>query len=330
MKIGLLGAARITPLAMVAPARVIPTAVLEGVAARDAARARAFARQHAIHRVFDDYESLVSSPDVAVVYNALPVNLHAAWSIAALRRGKHVICEKPLAMNADEVVAMQAAAADHGVRLFEAFHYRFHPAFDALLAWLCEGRIGRVVSIDAHFDAPIPDDGREIRHRPETGGGAMMDLGCYPLSWILEIAEDIPETVTASATLTASGVDESMHARLSFANGLEATLTTSMATDRAVSSALRVVGDRGMIEFDNPLAPHAGASLRLTDDRGTERAPINRISTYTHQLAAILDAVSQGSPVSMEGRTVLRQQRAIDAVYEAAGLARLRYRDDSA
>ena len=321
MKIGLLGAARITPLAMVAPARVIPTAVLEGVAARDAARARAFARQHAINRVFDDYESLVSSPDVEVVYNALPVNLHAAWSIAALRRGKHVICE---------VVAMQAAAADHDVRLFEAFHYRFHPAFDALLAWLGEGRIGRVVSIDAHFDAPIPDDGREIRHRPETGGGAMMDLGCYPLSWILEIATDVPETVTASATLTESGVDESMHARLSFANGLEATLTTSMAAGRAVSSALRVVGERGRIEFDNPLAPHAGASLRVTDDRGTEHAPINRISTYTHQLAAILDAVSQGSPVSMEGRTVLRQQRAIDAVYEAAGLARLRYLDDSA
>ena len=86
MKIGLLGAARITPLAMVAPARVIPSAVLEGVAARDPARARAFAEQHAINRVFDDYESLVSSPDVAVVYNALPVNLHAPWSIAALRR----------------------------------------------------------------------------------------------------------------------------------------------------------------------------------------------------------------------------------------------------
>jgi predicted dehydrogenase len=241
-----------------------------------------------------------------------------------------VICEKPFAMNAPAAAAMQAAAAANGVRLFEAFHYRFHPAFDTLLGWLGEGRIGRVVSIDAHFDVPIADDGGEIRHRPEHGGGAMMDLGCYPLSWALEVVGDEPRAVTASATLTASGVDESMRAVLAFADGVEATLATSMAPDRSVSSALRIVGESGVIDFDNPVAPHSGASLSVTSHDGVEQAAISRITTFTYQLAAMLDAIAQERPVSMEGPAVLRQQRVLDAVYAAAGLAALRYGGDSA
>lgn len=330
MNIGLLGAARITPAAIVAPAGVIPSAVLAGVAARDRGRAARFAAEHGVARTFEDYGELIAAPEIELIYNALPVNLHSIWSIAALRLGKHVICEKPLAMNADEVRAMRDAAAAGGARLFEAFHYRFHPAFDTLLDWVGRGRIGRVLAVEAHFDAPIRDDGREIRHRPANGGGAMMDLGCYPLSWILEVVAGEPVSIRADAVLTPSGVDESMRAVLEFADGVEARLSTSMAADGAVSAALRVVGDAGEITFDNPLAPHRGAVLRLSARDHEVFAPISRISTYTHQLAAVLDAIDAGTATPMEGERLLRQQRALDAVYAAAGLSALRQRPDSA
>lgn len=177
----MLGAARITAEALIVPAQNVQSVELHGIAARNPARARAFAGGHSIARTYDNYESLIRSPEIDLVYNALPVSLHAKWTIDALTEGKHVLCEKPFAMNIDEAEAMVAAATQSGARVIEAFHYRYHPAFQTLLRWIANGAIGNVRSIHAYFNVAILDDGKEIRHRPELGGGAMMDLGCYPL-----------------------------------------------------------------------------------------------------------------------------------------------------
>ena len=197
MRIGLLGASRIAPTAIVTPAGDVAGAQVHAVAARDRAKAEAFAATHGIPHVFDDYAALIASPDIDLVYNGLPINLHAAWSIRALEAGKHVLCEKPFAMNAAEARAMQAAAERSGARLIEAFHYRYHPGFAQMLAWIDAGRIGAVQSMTATFNVPIADDLGEIRRLPETGGGAMMDLGCYPLSWVLSVMRRAPASLTA-------------------------------------------------------------------------------------------------------------------------------------
>ncbi|MEL7539625.1 MAG: Gfo/Idh/MocA family oxidoreductase [Pseudomonadota bacterium] len=320
--IGLLGAARITDKAVVHPARVTPQCRLTAIAARDRDRAEAYAKQYGVETVLGSYDDVISDPRVNLVYNPLPINLHAAWTIKALRAGKHVLCEKPFAMNVDEAKAMLDTSKATGKRLIEAFHYRYHPAFETCLAWLAADEIGEVREIHAAFDVQIKDNGTEIRHRIETGGGAMMDLGCYPLHWALTVMGEAPSSVEAQATLTPTGVDETLQADLGFASGASAHLTTSMAPGAKFRADMKIVGSKGEILFTNPLAPHAGGQLRTSAGREAEVSPI---TTYTYQLASVLKAVQLGTPVPTEGDMILRQQAALDAVYEAAGLRHLRY-----
>jgi len=320
--IGLLGAARITREAIVDPVKVTPQCQLTVIAARDGARAIAYAKQHGVADVAASYDQVILSNGVDLVYNPLPINLHAEWTIKALEAGKHVLCEKPFAMNAEEAQAMLSVAETSGKRLIEAFHYRYHPAFETCLAWLAADEIGEIREIHAAFDVHIKDNGTEIRHRVKTGGGAMMDLGCYPLHWALTVMGEAPRDAEASATLTPTGVDETLQAQLSFRSGATAHLSTSMAKGAQFRADMRVVGTKGEIEFINPLAPHRGARLRTNAGREAEISPI---STYTWQLAAVVKALQVGTQLPTEGEMILRQQAALDAVYEAAGLRHLRY-----
>lgn len=326
-RIGLLGAAKIAPKAIVAPAASVPTAIVAGVAARDRGRAETFAKTHGVAAVFDDYAALIASPDIDLVYNGLPISGHADWSIRALKAGKHVLCEKPLAMNAAEARAMIDAANASGARLIEAVHCRYHKTYVAFLERLKE--IGPIRSMKAHFSVAIPDNGTEIRHRPEHGGGAMMDLGCYPLGWALNVFDAAPTAIEARATLTKSGVDESMEADLAFAGGAVAHISTTMAAGQEFSAAIEVVGDDGRIVFENPIHPHQPrlpARLTIVAGGREERVPVSRVSTYAYQLDAVLGAVESGAPLPTEGAPMLRQQETLDAIYAAAGLGHLRQR----
>ncbi len=324
MKIGMLGAALIAPVAIIKPAESEPRAVMQGVASRDPARAKSFAQKHNIQHAFSTYDDLVHSPEIDLVYNALPINLHAEWTIKALKAGKHVLCEKPLAMNGGQAEAMLAAAESSGARLIEAFHYRYHPAFEIFLDWASNKSIGDVRSIRAHFNVGLVDDGKNIRFEPELGGGAMMDLGCYPISWTLAVMRHEPVECNAKAVLTAKGVDESMTAELHFASGALAELSTSMAADLPPSCEIHVIGERGEIRFNNPLAPQYGAKLTRTIDGQTSEADIDKSTTYAYQLAAVIRALENGSLLPTEGDALLTQQRTLDAVYESAGLGHLR------
>lgn len=326
MRIGCLGAARITPNAIIHPARVRPGAVLQSIAARDPARARSFAEAYGFKRHDADYAALVSAPDIDVVYNALPINLHAEWSIRALEAGKHVICEKPFAMNVREASQVLAAARAAGKRVIEAFHYRYHPGFLQALAWIDAGEIGLVSSIDAVFNIGIDDrGGTEIRHLPETGGGAFMDLGCYPLSWTLNMLRMRPVHVDSKASLTPRGVDEKMDATLTFPGAVIARLSASMTAGEAFQARFHVKGSKGEILFVNPLAPHHGGVLTLKAGSKTLSPRINRISTYTWQLETMLYALEAQMPLPTEGEAIIMQQEVLDGVYAAAGLKALRY-----
>ena len=320
--IGLLGAARITDKAVVHPVQVTPQCRLPAIAARDRDRAEAYAKQHGIETVLDSYDEVITDPRTDLVYNPLPIHRHAEWTMKALRAGKHVLCEKPFAMNVDEAKAMVDTAAETGRRLIEAFHYRYHPARETCLAWLAADEIGEVRELHAAFDVHIKDNGTEIRHRVETGGGAMMDLGCYPLHWALTIMGEAPQSIEARATLTPTGVDETLEADLGFGSGASAHLTTSMVAGAKFRADLRLVGTKGEILFTNPLAPHAGGRLRTAAGREAEVSPI---TTYTYQLASVLRAIQLESPLPTEGDMILRQQAALDGIYAAAGLRHLRY-----
>ena len=320
IRIGLLGASRISRGAVIGPARDLDGVDVTRVAARDQARAASFADEHGICGIESDYAALVESDAVDLVYNGLPPSEHAEWSKRALAAGKHVLCEKPFAMNAAEVESMLDAAEASGAHLVEAFHHRYHPLWHRIVELLAEGVVGDIRDVEAHFWTPIPYVEGELRYEPALGGGAMMDLGCYPVHWSRTVVGTEPRVVAASATWHDKGVDLSMEARLEFPGGETAKVFCSMDENELDSSesAIVVTGSQGCMTVVNPLAPHAGNSLTLdtVDGRRTEEVPGR--STYYHQLEWMLDVIAGRKKALTGGRDGLETMRVIDAAYALA------------
>ncbi|MEM1263004.1 MAG: Gfo/Idh/MocA family oxidoreductase [Pseudomonadota bacterium] len=320
IRIGLLGASRIARGAIIEPAQYIDGVEVTRIAASSAEKARRYASEHGIPVVEADYDALVSSDAVDLVYNALPPSGHCHWSQQALANGKHVLCEKPFAMNAVEARAMLAAAETSAGELIEAFHYRYHPLFEHVLATVASGRIGEIRSLKARFDVAIPYVEGELRHTLSVGGGALMDLGCYPVHWVRTIMGGEPTVVTANAVQERPGIDLEMRAALDFA-GVTAEIACSMAIDKAFAAELRIVADRGSIVVTNPLAPHDGHSLVITVDGEMTSTSVDGQSTYWHQLTHVLDVIAGRATPVTGGADAVANMVAIDAIYRAAGMS---------
>jgi predicted dehydrogenase len=221
VRFGTLGAARITPAALLRPAARHPEASVEVVGARDRARAQAFASRHRLPRVVAGYQEVLDDPAVDAVYIPLPNSHHARWTCAALEAGKHVLCEKPFTANAAEaatVAAAAQAAARSGLVVMEAFHYRYHPLARRMLEIVESGELGRLHHIDAWLCAPIPNKA-DIRYQIDLAGGAMMDMGSYVVHMARMLGGQEPTVVSATAKLHDAEVDRAMSAHLHFPAG---------------------------------------------------------------------------------------------------------------
>jgi predicted dehydrogenase len=316
LRFGILGAARIAPAALVRPAAKLPSVEITRIAARDRQRAEAFAAEHGIAAVAASYAELVASDDVDVVYNPLPISLHAEWTVAALRAGKHVLCEKPFASNAQEAARMVEVAEAEGRVLAEAFHYRYHPMFGRILDEVASGRIGTVERVEGVFTVPIAQP--DIRWDYATGGGSLMDLGCYPVSWVRHVTGEEPVVASAEAVEGPDGVDASIWAELAFSSGASGRIASAM--DRGPETRLTITGSEGTIEAANPMAPQAGNTLTITSAGGQTAGPIEAGITYDHMVRAFADHVVHGAPFPTRGADSVANMAAIDAVYLAAGL----------
>jgi len=320
LRIGVLGAARITPMALLRPAREILDVTVSAVAARDPERARAFAARHRVPQVRDSYDALIDDPELDAIYNPLPNSLHCEWTIRALRAGKHVLCEKPMASNAEEAERMAAAAQESGRVLMEAFHWRYHPLAARMKEILASGDLGEIRHLEAHLCIPLPFP-RDIRYRWDLAGGAAMDTGCYTVNIVRHLAEAEPEVVSARAWLSAPQVDRRMEGELRFADGRTGRIVCSLFSKTLLRVEARVRGTRGEMRVLNPLAPQLYHRLTV---RGPEGKRVERVpgdATYTHQLRAFVDAVRNGTQVPTDPSDAVANMRVIDALYRAAGLA---------
>lgn len=322
VRIGILGAAAIAPAAMIDPARVIDGVEVTAVAARDRTRAERFAERHGIGTVEADYRALCRSDEIDAVYVALPASHHHRWSIEALRAGKDVLCEKPIALNAVEAAEMVAEAERTERILMEAFHWRYHP-LAARMKELVDQRIGTLQSLSAIFTVPIADRSN-IRYQLELGGGAMMDLGCYPMQWIRYLLPAEPTLVSATATEDPPGVDVSLTAQLTgdptSGDPVAVEIHCSMAPDGEFAATLTAIGSEGRLEVSNPLVPQRGNRLELITAAGVESEQIRSPSTYHHQLVAFLDAVHTRQPPPTSGADSIASMAAIDDCYRVAGM----------
>jgi len=319
LRIGVLGAARIAPNALIRPARQVDDVTVAAVAARDPARARAFAAKHGIGRVHDSYDALIDDPELDAIYNPLPNGLHASWTLRALAAGKHVLCEKPFTANADE--ARTVAAAQGSRVVMEAFHYRYHPLVARLLAIVSE--IGPVRRVESSMCFPLPRFG-DIRYNFGLAGGALMDAGCYAVHLQRTLGPGEP-TVTAARALPLRRdprVDRAMTIELAFPDGATGRVRTSMWSSTLLNISARVVGERGEVSVLNFAAPQYFHRVRANVHGRRYGFKVPGDASYTYQLKAFRDAVA-GAPTNLTPpEDSIATMTLIDAAYTAAGLPR--------
>jgi predicted dehydrogenase len=324
LRIGTLGAARVTPHALIKPARQIPEVTVSAVAARDPERARRFAAKHRIRRVHDSYQELLDDPAIDAVYNPLPNSLHAPWTLRAIEAGKHVLCEKPFAANAREAAAVAAAAAASGLVVMEALHYRYHPLARRMQEIVLggpkgAGEIGPLRYLEASMCFPLPRFS-DIRYSYDLAGGATMDAGCYAISCLRMLGPGEPEVLSARARLHGPGVDRAMSASFRFAGGVLGRMTASLWSGQLLRLDAKAVGDQGVMRVFNYVAPQAYNRLTVAAGGYTRRERVTGEPSYTYQLRAFAAAVCRGDPVPTTPEDAVAGMTVIDAVYQAAGL----------
>lgn len=320
IRVGILGAARIAPVALIQPARLLPNVEIAAVAASSVAKAVAFADDHAVARAASSYTELLDSPDIDVIYNALPPYLHEQWSVAALESGKHVLCEKPFAMNAAEAGRMVKTANASQRMLVEAFHYRFHPYFRRVLELLTSDVIGNIRHIEARFDVRISYSPAEFRHSPALGGGALMDIGCYPVHWVRTLMGSEPQVMRADCVRSHSGVDVTTRASLKFVGEVTAEVMTSMSDTASHQHEAQVIieGEKGRLILDNPIAPHHGNKITIETGAAPRSESVAGESTYYYQLQHFVAAVEGAVEPLTGGEDAINNMQLIDNIYTAA------------
>jgi predicted dehydrogenase len=324
---GVLGAARIAPAAVMKPAKAISDVAVTAIAARSRDRAQKFATTHGIPTVHDSYADVLADPDIDAVYIPLPNGAHGEWTLRAIAAGKHVLCEKPLTANAAEAEAVAAAAADSGLVLMEAFHYRYHPLARRVVEIVRgadggPGQLGEIRRVETAMCFPLPRFS-DIRYSYDLAGGATMDAGCYALHSARLVGPGEPEVTDAQATLLRRAgrpeVDRAMSIGLRFGNGATGRARTSLWSGTLFKIGIHVVGERGELKVSNFILPHL-ARITLTVDGRTSREKVPGDATYVYQMKAFAAAVRGADTNLTPPADSVANMRLIDAAYRAAGL----------
>tara|TARA_R110002072_G_scaffold1369_2_gene11201 strand:+ start:8344 stop:9324 length:981 start_codon:yes stop_codon:yes gene_type:complete len=319
-RFGILGAADIAPLALIYPCMNEPRATVSVIGARSRENATGFAQYHKIPNVADNYADVIAHGSCNAIYNPLPISHHKEWTIAALKAGKHVLCEKSFASNAKQAREMADVAAESGLILMDAFHYRYHPLFLHAKQVYDSGQLGEIESINAVFTVqgiPNPED---IRLNYATAGGVTMDIGCYPISWVRHISGQEPTDVIANAVVGPKDVDMMLEASMTLPGGISAKILGDMRPNGKFQADIVVTGTLGTMKVRNPLAPQMGH--RLTIEIGGERQDLSfdRRPSYSYQLDAFLQAIETGIAPLTDSEDAVKQMTVIDQCYIAAGL----------
>jgi predicted dehydrogenase len=302
---------------LIKPATDNSEVVVAAVAARDASRAEAFAAKHGIAKSYNNYEALVTDPDLDAIYNPLPNSLHGRWTRAALDAGKHVLCEKPFTANAAEAREIAELAGQSDRVVMEGFHYRYHPFASRVAEIIASGELGELQRVDVDWCFWLPKFS-DIRYDYSLAGGALMDIGCYAVDMVRTFGGSTPEVVSAQAKVRDPQVDRAVTAELRFAGGHTGRIRCSMWSFNLPRLTAKVVGDRGELRL-HPLMPFQRFSVRSAGGKRVERFPSR--PTYAYQLDAFVAAVLRGEPVRTTSEEAVENMTVIDAIYRAAGLS---------
>lgn len=326
VKFGLMNKSRwgILSTAKIGTQKVIPAiqkaynCEVTAIASRDADKAREHASALGIEKAYGTYEALLDDPDIDIIYNPLPNHLHVPYTIKALEAGKHVLCEKPIGLNTAEAEVLLRRAADFPKqKVMEAFMYRFHPHWIKTIELIKEGAVGDVKAIQSFFSYNNPDPAN-IRNMIDIGGGALMDIGCYCISF--------PRFILGTEPLRAVGlidrdpemkIDRITSAMLDFGEGRVSTFTCS--TQLMPYQRIQIVGTQGRIEIEIPVnaPPDRSVKIYLNTLQRSERMSFEAVDQYTLQAEAFAAAVLNDTPVPTPLSDALNNMKVIDAIFKS-------------
>lgn len=313
---GILGAANIAARAVIPGIQGSETGIVTAVASRHVDKARAMAERFGVPAWYGDYDALLESPEIDAVYIPLPNHLHAPWTIRAAQRGKHVLCEKPAALNAAQAAEMVAACREFQVKFAEAFMYRHHPRYQTLREILARGEIGRIRSLDASFTFNIANASTNVRFDRAMGGGGLYDVGCYPVSVarLLLDAEPTSAAVVAQFSPRHGGVDMMASGLLEFPEGVALTFRCGMWSYGR--QHLEILGERGRITVPTPFLGPPDFELEVEGVKRTETFP--DLNPYSLEADDLGQAILHDAPLAFRPDDAVRNMAALDACLASA------------
>lgn len=320
---GVLGWARIARLQVIPALLASRNGSLQAVASRSEAKRAECRAQAKPAQVYASYDEVLRDPAVDAIYNPLPNSLHKEWTIKAAEHGKHVLCEKPVALNAAEAREMIAACQANGVQFMEAFMYRYTARTQAVVDVLRRGDLGDIKFIHSQFRFLLNRPG-DVRRNAELGGGSLYDVGCYPVNFTGLVMDTItgsapgtgpkPESISAHCD-DVNGVDELFSALLHYPGGVTASVHSGLnAQGRMLSE---IVGTKGALEIPNTFLGTAGSMTLITGDTRQEIA-IPESDRYRLQLEDFADAILEKRPPLLTTAETLRNIELLDRLYAAA------------
>lgn len=306
---GILSTARINR-ALIPPLQASKRNQALAVASRSQESADAYAKEKKIRRAYGSYEALLADPEIDVIYNSLPNHLHAEWTIKAVEAGKHVLCEKPLALSVDEVDAIKHAARKHGRIVSEAFMYRHHPQTLKVREIVRSGSLGALKLIRGSFSFVLTREG-DARLNPEWGGGSIWDVGCYPISYARMVAGLEPVEVFGWQVAGPTGIDETFVGQMRFEGDLHAQFDSSFVIP--FHAFMEIVGSDGALNIPHPFKPGVDETMYLTRTEKTESIRVRGGELYSGEVEDMADAILLGH----EPRVSLDDSRANARVIRA-------------
>jgi xylose dehydrogenase (NAD/NADP) len=288
---------------------------LYAVASRNQETAESYASQWKIPKAFGSYEDMFAAPEIDVVYNPLPNHLHTEWNIKAMQAGKHVLCEKPFALTVEDIDLVEKIANDTGKIIAEAFMYRHHPQTLKVKQMVDDGILGKVKIIRGSFTYQFTRQGN-YRADPAMGGGALWDIGCYPLSYARSVLGLEPVEVFGWQVIGVSGVDDSFIAQMRFPGEVHAQFDCSFTIPQ--HTFMELVGDEGTLIIPVPFTPQSKEYLFLTRGDKTEKITVKAPGLYHGEVEDMADAILLGKPPRISLADTRANTLAILALFESA------------
>jgi len=315
---GLLSTARINRR-LISAIRATRRGKLAAVASREIEKARVYAAEWDILLAFGSYEEMLASDEIDAVYISLPNSMHAEWTIKALEAGKHVLCEKPFATSVEEADQMIAASRSAGKVLAEGFMYRHNPQTKLVGEWVKGGRLGEITLVRGIFSFYMQNRPGNVRLMPNLGGGALWDVGVYPISFVQFIFDGPPESAACQTHIGLTGVDETFSGLLSYSGGRSAVISGSFEMPRI--SEIEIHGTMGSLYLNRPftgIEDREREVIFTPVDGKPEKLRVPKMDSYQAEVEDMHDAIMLGKPPLISLEETRNHVRTACAMYESA------------